>query len=45
MADLMYMMNTLLDKDGNILVEGLSDLVAPVTPEELKIYEVRETIC
>merc|ERR1712226_754266 len=35
----MYMMNTLLDKDGNILVEGLSDLVAPVTPEELKIYE------
>ena len=31
MADLMYMMNTLLDKDGKILVEGLMDDVKPVT--------------
>jgi len=39
MADLIYMMNTLLDKDGNILVEGLSDSVAPVTDEELATYK------
>ena len=32
MADLIYMMNTLLDKDGKILVDGLMDEVAPVTP-------------
>ena len=32
MADLMYMMNTLVDKDGKILVEGIQDDVAPVTP-------------
>ena len=39
MADLIYMMNTLLDKDGNILVEGLMDPVAKVTDEELASYE------
>eukprot|EP00094_Tigriopus_californicus_P004222 TCALIF_04069-PA protein Name:"Similar to CNDP2 Cytosolic non-specific dipeptidase (Bos taurus)" AED:0.10 eAED:0.10 QI:464/0.8/0.83/1/1/1/6/123/500 len=39
MADLMHMMNTLIDKDGNILVEGLMDSVAPVTKEELATYE------
>merc|ERR1719367_564277 len=39
MADLVYMMNTLLDKDGNILVEGLMDPVAKVTDEELAKYE------
>ena len=33
------MMNTLVDKDGTILVEGLMDTVAPVTEEELKTYE------
>ena len=32
MADLIYMMNTLLDKDGKILIDGLMDEVAPVTP-------------
>ena len=39
MADLIYMMNTLLDKDGNILVEGLMDPVAKVTDEELASYD------
>ena len=36
MADLMYMMNTLVDKDGKILVEGIQDEVAPVTPGKYK---------
>ncbi len=31
MTDLIAMMNTLVDKDGNILIEGLHDDVAPVT--------------
>jgi hypothetical protein len=35
MADLIAMMDTLIDKDGKILVEGLMDTVAPVTKEEL----------
>ncbi|XP_065351852.1 cytosolic non-specific dipeptidase [Cloeon dipterum] len=39
MADLIYLMNTLLDKDGNILVPGIMDDVAPVTPAELEIYK------
>jgi len=39
MADLIYLMNTLLDKDGKILVEGLMDSVAPVTPEEMATYK------
>lgn len=39
MADLVYMMNTLLDKDGNILVEGIMDPVAKVTDEELASYD------
>lgn len=39
MADLIYMMNTLLDKDGKILIDGLMDEVAPVTAEELATYE------
>jgi len=38
MADLMYMMNQLVDKDGKILVEGLMDTVAPLTDEELATY-------
>ena len=37
MADLMYMMNTLVDKDGKILVEGIQDEVAPVTPGKYKM--------
>ncbi|MPC42074.1 Cytosolic non-specific dipeptidase [Portunus trituberculatus] len=38
MADLIYLMNTLLDNKGNILIPGLMDEVAPLTSEEEKLY-------
>ena len=38
MTDLIYMMNTLVDKDGKILVDGIMDKVKPVTKEELATY-------
>ncbi|XP_046390572.1 cytosolic non-specific dipeptidase [Ischnura elegans] len=38
LADLIYLMNTLVDKDGKILVTGLLDDVEPVTPDENKLY-------
>jgi len=38
MADLIWMMNQLLDSDGKILVEGLMDSVAPLTKEEEAKY-------
>eukprot|EP00092_Neocalanus_flemingeri_P021200 GFUD01022974.1.p1 GENE.GFUD01022974.1~~GFUD01022974.1.p1 ORF type:complete len:479 (+),score=174.92 GFUD01022974.1:58-1494(+) len=38
MTDLIWMMNQLVDEDGNILVEGLMDSVAPLTPEEEAKY-------
>ena len=34
MADLIYMMNTLVDNKGNILIPGIMDDVAPVADEE-----------
>ncbi|KAG8239107.1 hypothetical protein J437_LFUL018804 [Ladona fulva] len=37
--DLIFLMNSLVDKDGKIFVTGLMDDVAPVTPDEKKIYE------
>jgi len=39
MADLIAMMNTLLDKDGKILVDNLMEQVAPVTSEEEAKYK------
>ncbi|KAL7635432.1 UNVERIFIED_CONTAM: hypothetical protein RMT77_014501 [Armadillidium vulgare] len=39
MADLMYMMNTLIDAKGNILIPGIMDDVVKVTSEEEKLYE------
>ena len=39
MADLVYMMNSLLDKDGNILVEGIQNDVEPLTPAEEALYD------
>ena len=36
MADLLYMMNSLIDKDGNILITGLHEDVAPVTPGKIQ---------
>jgi nonspecific dipeptidase len=38
MVDLIWMMNQLVDEEGNILVEGLMDSVAPLTPEEAAKY-------
>jgi len=42
MADLIAMMDTLVDVKGNILVDGIMDSVAPVTEEEMKSYETIE---
>lgn len=39
MSDLMYLMNTLVDADGRILVDGLKEQVAPLTPEERALYK------
>ena len=36
--DLIWMMNQLVDEDGNILVEGLMDSVAPLTKAEEEKY-------
>ena len=38
MVDLIWMMNQLVDEDGNILVEGLMDSVAPLTKAEEEKY-------
>lgn len=38
MADLIYMMNTLVDNKGQILVPGIMDDVVPITDEELATY-------
>jgi nonspecific dipeptidase len=38
MVDLVWIMNKLVDEEGNILVEGIMDSVAPVTPEEEAKY-------
>jgi len=42
MTDLVKIMSTLIDSQGNILVEGIMDDVAPVTEEELKSYETMD---
>jgi len=39
MVDLVWMMNQLVDGQGNILVEGLMDSVAPLTEEESAKYD------
>ncbi|KFM80630.1 Cytosolic non-specific dipeptidase, partial [Stegodyphus mimosarum] len=38
-ADVIALMNSLIDPRGNILIPGIMDDVAPVTPEEEKLYE------
>lgn len=38
MADLIYMMNTLVNNKGEILVPGIMNDVVPVTDEELATY-------
>ncbi|XP_063240927.1 cytosolic non-specific dipeptidase [Bacillus rossius redtenbacheri] len=39
MSDLIYLMNTLVDKDGKILVTGMYDDVEKLTPEEVSLYK------
>lgn len=39
MADLIYLLNTLVDKDTKILVPGILDDVAALHPKEKEIYE------
>ncbi|XP_067001186.1 cytosolic non-specific dipeptidase [Anabrus simplex] len=39
MPDLIYLLNTLVDKDGKILVSGIYDDVPPVTNEEKANYK------
>lgn len=39
MADLIYLMNSLVDTDGKILISEIMDDVLPVTDQERKTYE------
>ncbi|KAJ9592724.1 hypothetical protein L9F63_015604 [Diploptera punctata] len=38
-ADVIYLLNTLVDKDGKILITGLNDEVAPLTEKETALYK------
>lgn len=38
MTDLVRLLGTLVDNKGKILIDGISDLVAPVTEEEMALY-------
>ncbi|VDO17743.1 unnamed protein product, partial [Brugia timori] len=39
MADLVWVISQLTDVEGNILIQDIMNLVAPVTNEERKLYE------
>ncbi|XP_066591237.1 cytosolic non-specific dipeptidase [Prorops nasuta] len=39
MADLIYLMNTLVDSNGKILIDGIYDNVAEITKEEEETYK------
>ncbi|XP_045489382.1 cytosolic non-specific dipeptidase [Pieris rapae] len=39
MSDLIYLMNTLVDKDGKILITDVYKSVAPLTDTEMKLYD------
>lgn len=39
MADLVYLLNTLVDKEGRILIPKIYDEVAPLLPNEDEIYK------
>ena len=38
MADVISLMNSLVDVKGKILVPGVNDAVKPLTPEEKALY-------
>lgn len=38
MSDLIALLNTLLDKDGEILIPGIMEDVEIISPEEQKMY-------
>ena len=39
MSDLIYLLNTLLDNKGQILIRGIMEDVASVTDEEVETYK------
>jgi len=39
MTDLISLMSTLVDSQGHILINGIYDEVAPLLPEEEKLYQ------
>ena len=39
MTDLIFLMNSLVKPDGEILIPGINDQVAPLTPEESALYK------
>lgn len=39
MADLIYLLNTLVDKDGKILIPDIQKNVAPLTADESGLYD------
>lgn len=42
MSDLIALLDSLIDVNGRILVPGVYDEVAPLTPDEEKIYRELE---
>ncbi|KAJ8969176.1 hypothetical protein NQ314_001879 [Rhamnusium bicolor] len=38
MTDLVFLLNTLIDKEGNILIPGINNEVAPLTEKERELY-------
>lgn len=38
MSDLIYLLNTLVDKDGTILINGINNEVAPLSAKEKELY-------
>lgn len=39
MTDLIFLMNSLVEPDGKILIPGIMDQVAPLLPEESTLYK------
>lgn len=39
MSDLIWILSQLTEKDGTIKIPHIYDIVAPLTPDEKKIYE------